>query len=270
MHRSDKLEDLKALIGNRDRLLISFSGGVDSSLLAYVAKDVLGEKALCVILDSETLPRSELNHAEVLAKSLGLNYQVVRFSILADKDFANNSPKRCYICKKISIGMLKNLAAQCGMDSIADGVNLTDYKDYRPGMAACEEEGIWHPFVDAKITKEDIREIARDLGLSSWDKPSTACLASRIPYGEDITADKLSRVENAEDHLKSLGFVQVRVRDHNQMARIELPNEELQRALKLGDKIAAKLQDIGYRYVTLDLQGFRSGSMNEVLWTGKK
>jgi pyridinium-3,5-biscarboxylic acid mononucleotide sulfurtransferase len=270
MHRSDKLEDLKALIGNRDRLLISFSGGVDSSLLAYVAKDVLGEKALCVILDSETLPRSELNHAEVLAKSLGLNYQVVRFSILADKDFANNSPKRCYICKKISIGMLKNLAAQCGMDSIADGVNLTDYKDYRPGMAACEEEGIWHPFVDAKISKEDIREIARDLGLSIWDKPSTACLASRIPYGEEITVENLSRVENAEDHLKSLGFGQVRVRDHMQMARIELPSKDMKRALKLGDEIAQKLRNIGYRYVTLDLQGFRSGSMNEVLWTGKK
>ncbi len=270
MHRSDKLEDLKTLICKRDRLLISFSGGVDSSLLAYVTKDILGEKALCVILDSETLPRSELNHAEALAKSLGLNCQVAKFSILADKEFTNNSPKRCYICKKKSIGMLKSLAARHGIFSIADGFNLTDYKDYRPGMKACEEEGIWHPFVDAKITKEDIREMAYGLGLSIWDKPSSACLASRIPYGEDITSDNLSRVEKAEDLLKSLGFVQVRVRDHNQMARIELPSEDMQRALKLGDEIAEKLQDIGYRYITLDLQGFRSGSMNEVLWTGKK
>jgi uncharacterized protein len=270
MHRSDKLEDLKTLIGKRDRLLISFSGGVDSSLLAYVAKDILGEKAVCVILDSETLPRSELEHAEALAKSLGLNYQVVRFSILEDKEFTDNSPNRCYICKKISIQMLKKLAAQHGLHSIADGVNLTDYKDYRPGIRACDEEGIWHPFVDAKITKEDIREITRALGLSIWDKPSSACLASRIPYGEDIAVDNLSRVEKAEDHLKSLGFGQVRVRDHNQVARIELPCEEMQRALKLGDEIAEKLKDIGYRYVTLDLQGFQSGSMNEVLWTGKK
>jgi uncharacterized protein len=270
MHRSDKLGDLKTLISKRDRLLISFSGGVDSSLLAYVAKDILGDKALCVILDSETLPRSELKHAEALAKSLGLNYQVVRFSILDDKEFTDNSPNRCYICKKISIQMLKNLAAQHGLHSIADGVNLTDYKDYRPGIRACDEEGIWHPFVDAKITKEDIREIARALGLSIWDKPSSACLASRIPYGEDITVDNLSRVEKAEDHLKSLGFGQVRVRDHNHLARIELPCEEMQRALKLGDEIAEKLKDIGYRYVTLDLQGIRSGSMNEVLWTGKK
>jgi len=270
MNRSDKLEDLKTLIGKRETLLISFSGGVDSSLLAYVAKDILGEKALCVILDSEILPRSELNHAEVLAKSLGLNYMVAGFSILADKEFKDNSPKRCYICKKISIQMLKNLAAQHGLHSIADGVNLTDYRDYRPGIKACEEEGIWHPFVDAKIIKEDIREIAHGLGLSIWDKPSSACLASRIPYGEEITVDNLSRVEKAEDHLKSLGFGQVRVRDHNHVARIELPCEEMQRALKLGDEIAEKLRDIGYRYVTLDLQGFRSGSMNEVLWTVKK
>jgi pyridinium-3,5-biscarboxylic acid mononucleotide sulfurtransferase len=270
MHRSDKLEDLRNLIGRRERLLVSFSGGVDSTLLAYLAKDILKDNSLCVVLDSETLPRSELQKALELAKSLNLNCLVAIFSVLIDEEFRRNSPERCYTCKKIAAKRLKDLSGKYGFNAIADGVNLTDYGDFRPGIEACEEEGIWHPFVDAKITKEDIREIARDLGLPNWNKPSSACLSSRIPYGEEITAGNLGLVEVAEEYLRSLGFEQVRVRNHSSMARIELPGRDMERALKLRDKIAGKLKDIGYRYVTLDLQGFRSGSMNEVLWTSKK
>ncbi len=265
MDWSDKLEDLKKRIAAKGRLLVAYSGGVDSSLLAKVATDVLGEYALCVILDCETMPGSELRHAIELAKSLGLNYQVAKYSMLENRGFIENPPTRCYICKKESSRMLKKIAAENEISVIADGANLSDYKDYRPGIAACNEEGIWHPFVDAGITKEDIRNISRSMDLPFWDKPSSACLSSRVPYGEMITHEKLRTVEEAEDFLKSLGFRQLRVRAHGKIARIEVLREDMDKALSERNKIVMKLKRIGFEYVTLDLEGFRSGSMNEVL-----
>ncbi|MDM7912585.1 MAG: ATP-dependent sacrificial sulfur transferase LarE, partial [Methanotrichaceae archaeon] len=208
----DKLADLKKRILGRGKILIAFSGGVDSSLLASVATDVLGADALCVILDTEAMPRSELQQAIDLAESLGLNYRVEKCSLFGNEGFIENPPARCYLCKKDCIKVLKRLAEEKSISHIADGVNLSDYEDYRPGIAACDEEGIWHPFVDAKISKDDIRTICREMGLPFWNKPSAACLASRIPYGERITEEKLAMVEKAEDYLKGLGFSQVRVR----------------------------------------------------------
>ena len=270
MSSMEKLDGLKRRIAERGRILVSFSGGVDSSLLAKVAHDVLGAGALCAILDCETFPRCELESARDLARTLGLDLRIARFSILEDQEFARNPATRCYICKKRSSQVLKGIAEAEGIACIADGLNISDYGDYRPGIAACREEGIWHPFVEAKMTKQDIREIARDMGLSFWDKPSSACLSSRIPYGERITQDCLMMVEQAEDYLRSLGYRQLRVRCHGRLARIELPREDGQKALARQEEIVAKLKAMGFDYVTLDLEGFRSGSMNEVLWTSQR
>jgi len=265
-----KWDLLKERIFKEGSLLVSFSGGVDSSLLAKTAKDVLGQNALCIILDTETMPRSELKYAQDLAKSLDLNCLVVRYSMAEDEQFQKNDATRCYICKKKSARLLKQIAADRGIGRIADGVNLSDFRDFRPGILACDEEGIWHPFVEAEISKEDIRARARSMGLPFWDKPSSACLSSRIPYGMRITRENLRMVEDAEDFLKDQGFRQLRVRWHGQIARIELSGQDMERALKIRDRIAKKLRELGFKYVTLDLEGFRTGSMNEALWTPKE
>jgi uncharacterized protein len=280
MNRPDKLEYLKKSIAEKKRLLVAYSGGVDSSLLAAIAQDILGEDALAVIIDCETMPRSELLSARELAGYLGLNYRVAEFSILKEEQFCRNTASRCYICKKMSAAILKNIAQEEGISCIADGVNLSDYDDYRPGIAACDEEGIWHPFVDAAITKEDIRALAEDLKLPVWNKPSAACLASRIYYGQPITQECLRQIEEAEQYLMSRGFLPLRVRSHGCLARIEVQKQDMDQAMICRDEIAGKLKDIGFDYVTLDLEGFRSGSMNEslkkeaamreVLWTSKR
>jgi uncharacterized protein len=265
MDCSEKLQELKKKLAEKEKILISFSGGVDSSLLAKVAGDVLGENAICAILDSETMPKSELEKAEELARSFNINCLVAKYSMINDPDFVKNPPSRCYLCKKASARTLKIVAAEKGITCIADGVNLSDYSDYRPGIKASNEEGIWHPFLEAGISKEDIRKLAKQMGLSFWDKPSSACLASRIPYGDQITGANLAMVEIAEDHLKSLGLKQVRVRVHGSVARIEVPEDEMDKVLLSKDRITKDLKKAGFKYVALDLQGFRSGSMNEVL-----
>lgn len=261
----EKLQRLKKKLAEKEKILISFSGGVDSSLLAKVACDVLGDGAVCVILDSETMPRSELENAEALAGSLNMNCLVAKYSIINDPDFVKNPPRRCYVCKKASARALKVVAAEKGITCIADGVNLSDCGDYRPGILASNEEGIWHPFLEAGITKEDIRMLAKQMGLPFWDKPSSACLASRIPYGDPITEANLAMVETAEDYLKGLGLRQVRVRFHGSIARIEVPENDMAAVLLSRERIAEELKKAGFKYVSLDLQGFRSGSMNEVL-----
>ncbi len=265
MNQADKLEDLKKRIAEKGKILVAYSGGVDSSLLARVAHDALGGNALAVILDSIVMPRSELLSAKELASSLGLNCRIAEFPILNDEQFCTNPVTRCYICKKRSAALLKSIARQEGINCIADGVNLSDFRDYRPGIAACDEEGIWHPFVDAAIAKEDIRALAHNLGLAVWNKPSAACLASRIPYGQTITPESLRMVQEAEEYLRSLGFLQQRVRSHGRVARIELQKQDMARAMKCREEIAKTLKAIGFDYVALDLQGFRSGSMDEGL-----
>jgi uncharacterized protein len=200
-----------------------------------------------------------------LARSFDINCLVAKYSIINDPDFIKNLPNRCYICKKALARTLKTVAAEKGITCIADGANLSDFGDYRPGIKASDEEGIWHPFVEAGVTKEDIRELAKQMGLSFWDKPSSACLASRIPYGDQITCANLAMAETAEDHLKSLGLKQVRVRVHGGVARIEVPEDEMEKVLLSRERIAKELKNVGFKYVALDLQGFRSGSMNEVL-----
>ncbi len=268
MNQADKLEELKEKIREKQGLVVSYSGGVDSSLLALLAREALGDSALAVILDSETLPRRELEQAVDLAERMGLNFRVAKHNIL-QQPFRDNPSNRCYICKKSAIALLKSIAAAEGIGCIADGLNQDDCREWRPGTVACDEEGIWHPFVEAGMGKNDIRALARDLGLPVWNKPSSACLASRIPYGQPLTRQTLLMAEAAEDLLKSLGFGQLRVRADGKGARIELEKLEMERALKMGENIACKLKGLGFSYVSLDLEGYRSGSMDEVLWTSR-
>lgn len=259
---AEKLDLLRKIIASEGSMLVSFSGGVDSSLLSAISRDVLGENAVAVILDSPLMPRRELEHAKAVAQHLGIRCIVVEHDVLDLDSVVENSPERCYHCKKSSAAILRSIASSLGISCVADGVNTADLDDYRPGIKACDEEGICHPFVDAGISKSDIREIARYLGLNFWSRPSSACLASRIPYGMRLTSQVLKRVEHAEDALKDIGLSQVRVRAHGNLARIEVMQSEIQQLLMHRESIVNVLRELGFVYITLDLDGYRSGSMN--------
>ncbi|NPV61500.1 MAG: ATP-dependent sacrificial sulfur transferase LarE [Methanotrichaceae archaeon] len=262
-----KLEKLKKAIAEKGSLLVAYSGGLDSSFLAKVAGDVLGDSALCLILDHEGLPRSELQYAQELARSLGLRCLTVKASLLKRPQVFENPPDRCYHCKKEFCRRLKEVASNENIAWVADGANLSDLQDFRPGLKACEEESIWHPLMEAEMTKEDIRAISREMGLPFWNRPPSACLASRIPYGEEISQQKLARIEEAEEFLRGLGLGTgpMRVRSHGDMARIETCAGDMSGVLALREMIVYRLKGLGFRYVVLDLDGYRSGSMNEAL-----
>ncbi|MDY6960077.1 MAG: ATP-dependent sacrificial sulfur transferase LarE, partial [Halobacteriota archaeon] len=184
---------------------------------------------------------------------------------IEDEEFVKNTSDRCYFCKRKSARFLKGIAKEEGIETVAYGVNISDFSEHRPGIKACDEEGIWHPFVEASLTKSDVREISWGLGMPSWDKPSTACLSSRIPYGDQITIEKLKMVEDAEEILRSFGFLQSRVRLHGKIARIEVMCAEMEDLIALGSEIHESFKDLGFDYVSMDLLGYRSGSMDEVL-----
>jgi uncharacterized protein len=265
MSISGKKQALLETIRKRGPMLVAFSGGVDSTLLATLARDVLGEKSRCVLLDSPAVPRAAVEEARQIALDLGLGLDIIPVPLLENVTFCSNPANRCYHCKKISAAYLKKRAAELGLSCIADGINLSDTGEHRPGLLASTEEGIVHPFIEAGCTKQDIRDIAREYGLSVWQKPSAACLSSRIPYGDAITCEKLHMVEEAEAFLTAQGFSQLRVRAHGNIARIEVHKEEMGRILEHQDVVAEKLRLLGFLYVTLDLGGYRSGSMDEVL-----
>ncbi|HDM36066.1 MAG TPA: ATP-dependent sacrificial sulfur transferase LarE [Candidatus Syntrophoarchaeum butanivorans] len=261
----DKLERLKELIRSKKQLIVSFSGGVDSTLLLKVSYDLLGDHVLGVIVKSEVFPRAALESAVDFVRKEGIRYEVSELTLLDDPLFSSNPKKRCYHCKKHHIRLIKSIAGQYGVDTIADGLNLSDLGEYRPGLLASDEEGVWHPFVEAGIRKEDIRDIARDIGLDLWDKPSDSCLATRIPYGERITEENLRMVERGESALKKMGFRHIRLRLHRDIGRIEVTGEDFERVLEYRGEITSRLKEIGIKYITLDLEGYRSGSMDGVL-----
>ncbi len=261
----DKLDELRDEIAGKGKILIAFSGGVDSGLLTKIAYDVLNDNALAVTLDTETIPRNELKDAKNIASRIGITHRIVRFSELQNEQLIKNPPNRCYHCKKESAKVLRRIAAEVGIKTIADGVNLSDFGEHRPGIIACDEEGIWHPFVETGIKKSEVRAMAKEVGLPFWDKPSMACLSSRIPYGEQITKEKLIMIEDAETVLRSAGFRQFRVRIHGNIARIEVPTEDMDELFKLKERIYLSLKGIGFAYITMDLEGYRSGSMDEIL-----
>jgi uncharacterized protein len=261
----EKLKHLKEIIKEKDSLMIAFSGGVDSSLVAKIANEVLGEKALAVTLTSDTFSKRELESAKIIAQEIGITHEIIESSELGNEAFVKNPENRCYYCKKEESAVLKRIAKGKGIKYIADGVNLSDFDEHRPGIKALDEEDIIHPLVEARIKKSDIKAMAKFLGLSNYNMPSTTCLSSRISYGEEITSEKLKRIEEAESFILSLGFRQVRVRCHKDVARIEVEKEEIKNAISFREEIVRKLKTVGFKYITLDLEGYRSGSMDEVL-----
>lgn len=265
MSINDKKKVLQDIIGNCESILVSFSGGVDSTLLAVIANDVLGEKSRAVLFNSPLVPGAAVQEAKQTAACHGITLHIIDVPHMEHDLIRKNPPDRCYHCKKISTTYLKQMAEKYGLRCIADGINISDMSEHRPGLVAATEEGIIHPFILAGITKDDIREIARDRGLIVWHKPSAACLASRIPYGDEITLTNLRMIEQAEALLAEKGFIQFRVRLHGRLARIEVNPADFEKLLVIREDLIHRFKGIGFSYITLDLTGYRSGSMDEVL-----
>jgi uncharacterized protein len=265
MSTDDKMHSILKALENRNGVLVAFSGGVDSSVLAALAYKALKDMAIAVTADSRTLAPGELECAKEIAGEIGIRHIVISYDELGEPGFAKNPVDRCYLCKKGLIRELKKLAAVYGFDTIIEGTNISDLKGRRSGHIAVLEEGIYNPFVEFKVTKEEIREMAHNLGLSVADKPSMACLSSRFPYGQAITPEALRRVGAAESYLKKAGFKVIRVRDHNGIARIEIMPSEMPSFLQIREDVVSEFKRLGFSYVTLDLMGFRSGSMDEIL-----
>ncbi|MEE8470499.1 MAG: ATP-dependent sacrificial sulfur transferase LarE [Dehalococcoidia bacterium] len=262
-----RLQALRSIIKDMGSLLIAYSGGVDSTFLLKVSKDTVGDRVIAVTAKSLTYPGREYDEAQKRAREFGVRHLTIVSEELDIPEFSDNPPDRCYYCKRELFSKLSEIAVRERINYVADGSNLDDLGDFRPGMRAAEEAGIRSPLREAGLTKQDIRELSRDIGLSTWNKPSFACLASRFPYGDKIVPEGLHMVDEAEEYLHSLGFGQLRVRHHNNLARVEVPQEDVERFWEDGLRttIVEKLKEIGYTYVTLDLQGYRSGSMNEAL-----
>ena len=262
----EKLADLRAVIQTYESVVVAFSAGADSTLVAKVASDVLGERALAVTSASESLAERELQEALAYAESLNINHRVIYTNELQNPDYLANPIDRCYHCKTELYDHLVALAEDEGYRTVANGLNVDDLGDYRPGLKAANEHDVRAPLQEAGLTKPDVRAISKLLDVPTWDKPAMACLSSRVPYGESITPEKLRQIDHAEQALRDLGYRQLRVRHHGQVARIELPTETLATFVAEHAAVATeRLKKLGFLYVTLDLQGFRSGSMNEVL-----
>lgn len=267
MNSLQKLENLKNNLRELKSAAIAYSGGVDSTFLLKVAHDVLGDNVIAITAKSSTYPEREFNEAKKYIEDIGAKHIVIISEELEIEGFAKNPVNRCYYCKKELFTKIKDVAAQYKMNAILDGANFDDIGDYRPGMQAARELKVVSPLKDAGLTKADIRELSKMMNIPTWNKPSFACLSSRFPYGKEITEPKLKMVEKAEQFLLDLGFRQVRVRHHDDIARIEVSPEEIQKFFdkELMKKVGEEFVKIGYKYAALDLLGYRTGSMNEVL-----
>jgi uncharacterized protein len=260
----DKTDRLRTILADMGGCVIGFSGGVDSTLLFAVATEVLGNRALAVTATSKTYPERELNEARELAERIGGRHLVIVSEELDIPEFRDNPRNRCYYCKKELFGKLRAIADQEGVGYVLDGTNIDDAGDYRPGRTAAEELRVRSPLEEAGFTKQDIRDLSRNLGLQTWDKPAFACLSSRFPYGTAITPERVGQVGLAEESLRGLGFRTLRVRYHGSVARIELGELEFERATGiLRNDVIRLVKEAGFTYVALDLQGYRTGAMNE-------
>lgn len=260
-----KLEKLKTIIKATDGAVVAFSGGVDSTLLLKVAAEVLGDNVIGVTANSETYPKRELEEAKLFAEAQGIRHIVIETLELEIEGFADNPPDRCYYCKHELFSKLTDIAKENGIKYVLDGSNHDDKNDHRPGMRAAKQLGVVSPLKQAEMTKEDIRELSKEYGLGTWNKPSFACLSSRFPYGTKITPDKLAVIGEAEDFIRELGFKELRVRHHDTIARIEVGKADLGRIVTFAEVITEKLKALGFLYVTLELSGYKTGSMNYTL-----
>lgn len=262
-----KLEQLKDALRKSEGVLVAFSAGVDSTFLLKMAQMVLGDRAIALTASSATAPPGELVAAREFAASLGIRHIVLESQELANPSFTQNPANRCFFCKDELYRICRQQADQLGIATIMDGTNLDDLQDHRPGLKAAKEWGVRHPLVEAQMTKNDIRGYSRELNLPTWDKPSSPCLSSRFPYGTEINLERLKQVAACEQLMKELGFREFRVRYHGDLARIEVAQDEFHRWVEKATRntVVEKFKAIGFRYVSLDLQGYRTGSMNEGL-----
>ncbi|MBD2210634.1 ATP-dependent sacrificial sulfur transferase LarE [Nostoc linckia FACHB-104] len=267
MKLTEKLERLKAIFAEMEQALIAYSGGVDSTLVVKIAYDVLGDRALAVTAVSPSLLPEELEDAKIQAATIGIPHQIVQTNEMDNPNYTSNPVNRCYFCKSELHDTLKPLARELGYPYVVDGVNADDLHDYRPGIQAAKERGARSPLAEVGVTKMEVRQLSQELGLPWWDKPAQPCLSSRFPYGEEITVTKLQRVGRAEIYLRKLGLKNLRVRSEGDTARIELPPEQIKEFVLTTDlqQVVSAFQEFGFMYVTLDLEGYRSGKLNQVL-----
>ncbi|OUL20487.1 TIGR00268 family protein [Nostoc sp. RF31YmG] len=267
MMLTEKLEQLKALFAEMEQALIAYSGGVDSTLVAKIAYDVLGDRALAVTAVSPSLLPEELEDAKIQAATIGIKHEIVQTNEMDNPNYTSNPINRCYFCKSELHDTLKPLARNLGYPYVVDGVNADDLHDYRPGIQAAKERGARSPLAEVGVTKLEVRQLSQQLSLPWWDKPAQPCLSSRFPYGEEITVTKLQRVGRAEIYLRKLGLKNLRVRSEGDTARIELPLEQIKEFVLTTDlqQVVSAFQEFGFIYVTLDLEGYRSGKLNQVL-----
>ena len=262
-----KFLDLQSIISEMKSVVVAFSGGIDSTLVAKTAVSILGyENTLAVTADSSSMSRDELAEAKVLAQSLKINHKIVLTDEFSNDNYLANTPNRCFLCKEELYSHLKTIATNSDIKHIVNGHNLDDTNDFRPGIKSAENRGIRSPLIEAELSKEEIRKISKEIHLPNWNKPAQACLSSRIPYGEKISTQQLEKIESAEKFLKTLGLGTLRIRSHGNLARIEVSENQINQRIEKNTKkkILNFLHSLGYVYVTIDLDGFRSGSLNEV------